>query len=188
MWFLRIPSKPTNSPSPPGDGEARFQVTSAIYWLSDGQLLEPGLSGPEHELVLLIEVRTDPAQPLFRRGFELTVELLRGEQVRDRCQQTLGPEDRGRWSFAFRLNRGASSTASSRLIARILIDSLEVARSEVLLGCPEVDAQGRFPDEPGGTASPQTLLSFEHEFRKLLGFPIDPFGEPARDRPEKNDT
>jgi hypothetical protein len=188
MRFFRNPGNLTTSRFPASDDEPRWLVTSAIYRLSGGNLLEPGLPGPADELVLLVDLTTDPPRSPPHRDIELAVELWRGEQMRDRFRQMLGPGKRGRWWFAFRLKRGASPTASSRLIARVLLDGSEVARSVVLLGRPDIDAQGRFPAEPERPASAQTLVRFEAEFLKLLGTPNIPIGEAASDRPEKTVT
>jgi hypothetical protein len=185
MRFFRNPDRSTPRLLPASHDEPRWLVTAAICRLSDGNLHVPGLSGPSDELVLLVELATDRLQSLLHRGAELTIELWRGEQMRDRFRQALGSGERGRWSFAFRLKRGTSPTASSRLMARVLLDGSEVARSVVLLGRPDVDAQGRFPEEPGRPASAQTLASFEAEFLKLLGLPANPIGGAASDRPEK---
>ncbi len=96
------------------------------------------------------------------------MELWRGDRLRDRFQKPLEDATGGCWSYAFRLTWCASSPGSSRLIARVLLDGAEVARSAILLGRPDVDAQGRFADIATRPASAATLLSFEREFQKLL--------------------
>jgi hypothetical protein len=174
------------SPRPACDDEAPLQVNSAIYRVCGGKLLEPTLSRPADELVLLVEVTTGSSRSLLSRDATLSVELYRGEQLRDRFEQALGPGDRGRWSFAFRLCRGPSSSTSSRLVARVLLDGAEVAGSAVLLGRPDVDAQGRFAEGVSRTASTQTLLGYEGAFLKLLDPRNHTVEAAARDRPEKD--
>src|SRR5262249_53791767 len=58
MRYFRKPSQPTICPLPACDDEASLQVSSAVYRICVGKLLEPGLSGPADELVLLVEVAT----------------------------------------------------------------------------------------------------------------------------------
>ncbi|HKM55601.1 MAG TPA: hypothetical protein VJY33_19505 [Isosphaeraceae bacterium] len=175
----------TNPRYPAIDDQPRLRVACGIYRVDEASLAAPGLAGPTDELLHLIDLTTDPVRCPLRRNVELTVELWRGENLRDRFQHALMAGDRSRWTFAFRLARGASSPGSSRLIARILLDGIEVARSMVLLGRPDIDAQGRFRDGASRPASAQTLVSFEAEFQRLLHSDSDPVSGQPRTGPGK---
>jgi hypothetical protein len=114
--------------------------------------------------LVLLAVVTPPTR--------LTVELYRGDRLRDRQEWTPPPHGDGEAVFAVRLGRSATRLGSARLRCRLLIDGREVGQRTVLLGAPVIDAQGRLAELPAAAPSVATQLAYV----RLLEEAADPDG------------
>ena len=131
-------------PAPP------VRVRWGVYVVEGQRLRRPALVRPAEELVLLVVV-TPPTR--------LTVELYRGDRLRDR-QEWTPPHRDGEAVFAVRLGRSATRLGSARLRCRLLIDGREVGQRTVLLGAPVIDAQGRLAEPLAAAPSVATRLAY----------------------------
>jgi hypothetical protein len=143
-------------PAPP------VRVRWGVYVVEGQRLRRPMLVRPAEELVLLAVVT--PPTPL-------TVELYRGDRLRDR-QEWTPPHGDGEAVLAVRLGRSATLRGSARLRCRLLIDGREVGQRTVLLGAPVFDAQGRLAELPADVPSEATRLAYV----RLLEEAADPDG------------
>jgi hypothetical protein len=147
-------------------------IRCGIYRIGPEGLSKPGLVRSDDELVLLIEI--DPGGRARPGEGNLTVELWRGDRLRDQRQFRLRRASDGRTALALRLDWGRGQGGSARLSCRVRLDGREVARPEVLLGQPAIDAQGRFRDDTPNNASTATLLAFVRQLEDRLDRPNDP--------------
>src|SRR5262249_28985851 len=131
-----------------------------VYVVEGDRLREPGLVGPEDELILLAAVTPSAAR--------VTVELYRGDVLRDR--RDLAPAAvNGETVLAVRLGRSTNPAGSSRRRCRLLIDGLEIGRRTVLLDRPVVDAQGRLAGAPVAAPSEATRLAYVRLLEETWG-------------------
>jgi hypothetical protein len=142
-------------------------IACAIFRVSEGGLSAVTLAGPDDELVLVVQAQLG----FERRNLHpaLDVEVWRGDRLRDRRRVDTSDLGAGPHAACFRLHRGDSPTASARLLARVLVAGAEVARSEVLLGRPCFDGQGRIASSDDRSASDQTLLAFARGLGRIAG-------------------
>jgi hypothetical protein len=147
-------------------------IHCGLYRLGPDGLRKPGLVRSEDELVLLIEI--DPGGRMRPGASNLTVELWRGDRLRDQRRSHLRPASSGRTVLALRLDWGRGKDGSARLSCRVRLDGREVARLEMLLGQPAIDAQGRFRDDTPNNASTATLLAFVRQLEDRLDQPDGP--------------
>jgi hypothetical protein len=153
-------------------------IDCAIFRVERGRLEAPDLAGTGDELVLLLGLSREVAST--EASSEVVVEFWRGDRLRDSHRLSLGLLQAEGGRRLYRLRWGDTPTASVRLSVRLVIDRRELARAEVLLGRPLVDAQGRLVDAEGRQASPRTILSIERWFRRLLFSPDSGPGEKDR--------
>jgi len=134
----------------PASPASPARVRWRVYVVEGQRLRRQVLVRPTEKLVLLAVV-TPPTR--------LTVELYRGDRLRDR-QEWTPPHRDGEAVFAVRLGRSATLLGSARLRCRLLIDGREVGQQTVLLGAPVIDAQGRLAGLPAGAPSEATRLAY----------------------------
>src|SRR5262249_15958623 len=96
----------------------------------------------------------------------VTLELYRGDQLRD--TQRVQLSEANERTCVYRLSWGDTPGSSSRLTALVRIGGVEVARSEVLLGRPGVDAQGRLADPSEQPASERPLRAYQDALHRLI--------------------
>jgi len=110
------------------------------------------------EPVLLVE--STAGTDFSGQAVRVTIELYRGDALRDRRCEDVEFCTGNRWRTAFRLGWSDRSGASSRLGCRILADGRRVGDLRVLIGRPQVDAQGRIEQSRDENASPQTMIAY----------------------------
>jgi len=140
-----------------------IQLRLNVVRLTASGVERPVLAVPGEDLVLLLQLRSGR---LDHRPHELAVELLRGEERRHQWRGRLNSTE---MDLALALTWSARTGVSSGLVCRVLLDGSELARHTVLLGRPNVDAQGRLPKEPAPSASQATLLAYLEECRREIG-------------------
>jgi hypothetical protein len=142
---------------------ASVRARCAVYRVDDSRLGLASVVGPRDEALLL--VRVGRGQTPLPAVAELTVELYRGDQLRDQHRSVL-PTARP-YTLALRLRWGDRG-GSSRLTCRVLLNGRSAAQCEVLLAAG-ADAQGRLPSGPSDTPmSDATRLTCEQALRSLL--------------------
>jgi hypothetical protein len=142
------------------------RVTCRIYLLDGGRGQPATVAGPGDELLALVRVWPG-ARPM---ADDLTIELYRGDALRDRRRLSLPARARPH-VVALRLRWGDRAGASSRLTCRALLHGRVVAEDTVLL-TGGVDAQGRLaPGAAHTSASSRTRLVCEQALRALLRDP-----------------
>lgn len=117
------------------------------------------LVAPGDELVLLAEATA--GADFSGDAVQVTIELYRGDSLRDRRCEDVEFCTGKRWRTAFRLGWSDRPGASTRLWCRILADGRRVGDLRVLIGGPQVDAQGRIEQPREEEASPQTMIAYE---------------------------
>ncbi|MFH1921863.1 MAG: hypothetical protein ABIP48_18510 [Planctomycetota bacterium] len=94
-------------------------------------------------------------------SLDLTIELYRGDRLRDRRRLRVDFSASGYWSAAFRLHWSTGPASSSRLSCHVLANGRQIARHQLLIGPPQVDGQGRFPRAMDSSVSSATMIAFE---------------------------
>jgi len=152
-----------------------FTVRSGVFRVTPDGLESPRLVRPADELVLLVHVlprsrspSEDHLRTFVRPDADVTIELWRGNTLRDRVVQPLSTTPVQPVSLAHRLHWSDRPNASSRLRCRVLVGGRPISQFEILLGQPAVDAQGRFgaPDERLPTQA--TLVAYVQELEARL--------------------
>jgi hypothetical protein len=146
------------------DGQpASVRVSCAVYRVDGDRLTPASVVGPRNEALLL--VRVGRGQTPLPPAAELTVELYRGDQLRDQHQLVLPTA--GPYTVALRVRWGDRG-GSSRLTCQVLLDGRPAAQCAVLL-TDGADAQGRLPSGPTDTPmSDATRLACHQALRSLL--------------------
>jgi hypothetical protein len=156
---------PGLSPTRPEPPPPEVAVRCALLRGPDTALVPARTAGPGDELLLVLEVAGSALYP-DGRG-ELTVEVWRGDRLRDRRRLQAAWGRSAPFVAAWRLRRGEGSGGSSRLECRVWLDGRPLARAGVLLGRPEVDAQGRLAGRAVPASEP-TLLAFVRRLESML--------------------
>jgi hypothetical protein len=136
-----------------------LHVQCEVFRVGPDGLIPATVLGPGDEVVLVIQVRGKG--PSSGSPGDLTIELYRGDRLRDRREACVDLSTDNCWSTAYRLHWGHDSAGSSRLLCRVLANGRQLARHQLLLGRPQVDAQGRFDQPLGSGSSGATMLAFE---------------------------
>ena len=144
-----------------------WSMQCGLYKLIADSLVSPRVASQGDELLLLVELTAQgegTAAPS-----DLTVELWRGDELRDRQQRAITKADRGSWTAAVRLSWGDRGAASSRLMCRVMLDGHEVFRRLLLIAELGVDAQGKLAPASDRPASAATMIAYERALAAQLG-------------------